>query len=218
MKKTLLLILCLFLSFFIQAASAEVVIAEKTVLGGKVRYENFISGLNTLSAHFEQFVLDVDSVESGTLSGTFYLSRPGKFLWDYVKPEKQHILADGDWVWIVDEELAQVTQVSQSSALKNTPALILLGEEKLNVNYEVIELGLRRGLEWLELLPNADIEDSPFVRILLAFNENDLTHLEMTDPFGKISRFIFTDIKRNPELDKKQFKFKAPPGYDLYDI
>lgn len=188
-------------------------LSANVMAGAKQQYQQFMQDLGSLSARFEQFVLDVDNAKSGQFSGTFYLQRPEKFRWEYERPYKQHILADGRWLWWVDEDLEQVTQQFQDSALKGTPAQLLINSDLLETDYEAIDLGVKSDMEWLELVPRA--EDSPFVRILMAFHADTLRRLEMTDQFGKISRFIFSDLKRNPTLDKKLFKFEPPPGYDL---
>ena len=182
---------------------------------GKARLEAFLDGLHTLEAGFEQSVLDTENDRTGQYHGVFMLSRPGKFRWNYVSPYTQSILADGKDVWIFDDDLKQITQQTQGSALKGTPALLLAEDVDLDTEFEVVDIGERQGLAWLELLPR-DQENSQFVRILLAFDGNQLQRMEMVDKFGQISRFRFFDVVRNPKLDPKLFKFERPQGFDLF--
>lgn len=183
-------------------------------LTGKESLSRFLDGLNTLEARFEQSVLDTENQRTGVFHGIFLLKRPGQFRWDYVAPEEQMIVADGRDIWIADKGLQQITQQSQAGALKGTPARLLLEDFPLENEFEVIEIGDRQGLIWLELIPRD--EDSQFIRVQLAFADGELRRMEMRDKFGQISRFRFFEIKRNPALDPDIFDFQPPPGWDLF--
>lgn len=178
------------------------------------RLVNFLDGLETLQAKFDQTVLETETNQTGLYHGIFLLRRPKQFRWDYVSPYEQTIIADGRDIWVLDEDLEQVTRRYQEKALKGTPAKILLGTDNLEDEFDVIDIGYRVGLNWLELLPKE--EESPFVRILLAFGEKNLERLEMTDHFGKITRFRFYEIQRNPDLEPRLFEVDIPDGFDLF--
>ena len=107
-----------------------------------------------------------------------------------------------------------MTQQRQKSALKGTPAALLAENLDIDSEFELVDIGTRQEMEWLELIPRG--EDSQFVRILLAFDGNQLMRMEMADKFGQITRFQFFDIVRNAELDPALFKFERPPAYELY--
>lgn len=177
--------------------------------------DDYLTGLHTLQADFRQTLHDGQTGDSQFSSGTFYLSRPGRFRWDYEAPDKQYILADGRSVWLVEEDLEQVIQRSQKSALKGTPAQLLAGSGKLDDDFGVLELEERLGMSWLELTPLD--EDSQFVHITLGFADQELASLEMVDRFGQVTRFSFSNTKRNPQLDQELFQFLPPPGYDILD-
>ncbi len=179
------------------------------------RLDDFLAGLHTLQADFHQTLHDGQTDDDNFASGTFYLSRPGRFRWDYTSPGKQYILADGQSVWFVEEDLEQVTQRFQKSALKGTPAQLLAGVGKVEDEFDLQELDDRPGMSRLELIPKD--EDGQFIRITLGFRENELTSLEMIDKFGQITRFSFTNTRRNPQLDQDLFRFIPPPGYDILD-
>ncbi len=181
---------------------------------GKARLDAFLDGLTTLEARFEQSVLDTENNKTGLFRGVFMLQRPGRFRWNYDAPYEQSIIADGRDLWIVDADLEQVTQQRQKSALKGTPAALLAENLDIDSEFELVDIGTRQEMEWLELIPRG--EDSQFVRILLAFDGNQLMRMEMADKFGQITRFQFFDIVRNAELDPALFKFERPPAYELY--
>ena len=182
---------------------------------GAQRLTEFLAGLHTLEARFEQSVLDTENNRTGLFHGVFLLKRPGRFRWDYVSPYAQTILADGKDIWIADDDLEQITQQRQDSALRGTPALLLAEDVDIDAEFEVVDLGERRAMHWLELVPRDP--ESQFVRILLAFDGEQLARMEMSDKFGQISRFRFFQIERNPKLDDDAFVFVPPPGYDLFE-
>lgn len=181
---------------------------------GRVALDKFLADMTTLEARFEQAVLDTEHSRQGLLHGTLLVKRPNRFRWDYIAPEPKQIIADGHELWVVEDDLEQITQHRQSFALKNTPASLLLSDKPIDDDFKIVELGERRDMQWLELLPRDP--ESDIVRILLAFQGDNLKQLELTDNFGQISRFSFFDIKQNAELDDQLFVFQPPHGWDIY--
>jgi len=194
-------------------AFAVVFSLSASAANGPEKLRLFLNDLTTLSAKFEQSVLDVENGTSGRFQGTLHVSRPGKFLWDYFEPTPKQILADGDTVYIIDEDLEQITYISQERALKGTPASILIKQGNIEDRFEIIDIGESQNMAWVELIPKD--QDSQFVRVLLAFLGDNLRRMEMTDQLGQITRFQFYDIERNPELDKDLFKFNQRQGFDF---
>jgi outer membrane lipoprotein carrier protein len=174
----------------------------------------FLDGLQTVAARFEQSVLNPEQGTTGTFSGQFLLKRPDRFRWIYTAPYDQDIIADGRWVWVVDKDLDQVSQQSQATALRGTPALVLLGDGSLEGEFEVVELGEHQGMQWLELIPRDP--EGPFERIQLALSDNLLHRLETRDRFGHISRFVFQGLERNLPLDDELFQFQPTGDMDLF--
>ncbi len=180
---------------------------------GRDALEKFSQGLHTLEARFEQAVLDTENNRQGLLHGVFLLKRPDRFRWDYVSPESRHIIADGRDLWVVEDDLNHVTRFYQKLALKGSPAKLLLGTDSLDKEFNIVELGERQGLQWLELSPKD--KDSDILRVLVAFKGDQLLKLELTDQFGQISRFSFFEIKRNPKLDDSLFAYDPPDDWDV---
>lgn len=177
--------------------------------------ERFLLDLNTYQADFTQVVVDYEQGQEYHSSGIFYLQRPGRFLWKYHEPDNLYVLADGKNIWLVDEDLEQVTQRSQRIALKGTPALLLTGSIDIEQEFELSEIKTSEGLEWMELNPLD--KGGQFEQIRMAFSSLTLVRLEMTDKFGQITRFEFMQSRRNPVLEPALFEFKPPPGYDLLE-
>jgi len=204
----MLRLFCFGLLFFVLQGSALAAPGP-----GRQALDEFLDGLSTLQAKFEQSVLDTENATSGQMHGLFLLERPGKFRWDYVVPQKQIILADGRDVWVIEEDLKQVTRHYQKWALKGTPAAFLAMDAAVEDDYEIVEIGERMGMQWLELIPR-DVE-SDFNRVLLAFADRQLRRLELNDKFGQISRFSFYDVHRNLPIDPQLFVFEGQDDWDV---
>ena len=112
-----------------------------------------------------------------------------------------------------DKELDQVSHRSQKAALEGTPAQLLSTTGPLDQHFEIKDLGVQDGLNWVELLPRD--KDSQFHSVRLALADNQLLRMEMADNFGQTTRFLFSHMQRNPALDDKLFEFTPPPAVDL---
>ena len=69
------------------------------------------------------------------------------------------------------------------------------------------------GMLWLELIPRDP--DSDFIRILLAFADQQLARLELNDKFGQVSRFSFFEMQRNVPIDPQLFVYQGPDDWDV---
>ncbi|WP_456379918.1 outer membrane lipoprotein chaperone LolA [Thiolapillus sp.] len=177
--------------------------------------EHFLDDLHTLSARFSQELINTETDQINRSQGMFYLSRPDRFRWVYQGEYPRYIIADGKTVWLVEEDIEQVSQRSQKSTLEGTPASLFASELNLDRDFEIKDLGQRLGLGWLKLIPKK--ADSQFEQILLAFDGDRLVRMEMADRFGQVTRFEFFDLQRNLPLDESLFTFVPPPGYDILD-
>ena len=181
---------------------------------GPEALQAFLKNTRTLEADFDQRQVDAQG-RVGRYSGKLYLERPGRFRWDYAVPVGQLIVGDGKRVWFLDPDLEQVSHQSQDSALRGTPAAVLIGEKDIGDAFEIVDLGRSRQMDWVELLPKD--EGSQFERITLAFDKGVIATLEMEDKFGQTTRFRFHDVKSNIELKPALFKFRQPNGFDVFE-
>lgn len=173
-----------------------------------------LQNITSYSAGFSQRVTDADGrlVEEG--AGTFWLARPDRFRWEYAEPFPRLILADGDRIWLFDEELEQVTVRDMAGLLEQTPAALLAGDTGQLDNYDV--RGERDGeILVVQLTPRASRGD--FRQIDMAFVSGSLWRLELFDQFGQVTRIDFSNGLVNPEIAADKFTFVVPEGADLID-
>jgi outer membrane lipoprotein carrier protein len=199
----------------ITAFMLALLVSQVAVAGsGKARLEKLLRDTKSVKANFSQTVISKSRERASHAQGVLYIKRPKYFRWDYKVPYKQNIIADGDRVWVYEPDIEQVSTMMQKAALKGTPAVALMGGEKLEKQFKVRELKKRHGLDWVELQPKD--KDAQFTRILLALDKKGLKLMEMVDQKGLTSRFHFTQIVHGAKLPKSLFKFTPPEGYDLF--
>jgi chaperone LolA len=197
----------------IRVVAATMLVATGAVQASDAgqRLEQFLSGLTTLRADFNQTVQSADAVDES--QGQLLIARPGKFRLHYDEPYEQLYVADGKKLWLYDKDLAQVTVKSQSGAVGDTPALFLSNNEPLAKRFVVREAGTRDGLDWVELKPRDANESFESVRLGLA--GGTLKVMDMADSFGQHTRIEFKSVERNVKLDPAQFRFTPPKGVDV---
>ncbi|MGY6277568.1 outer membrane lipoprotein chaperone LolA [Methylomonas sp. MgM2] len=175
----------------------------------------FLKTSASLSADFKQVTFNKAGQVSQTSTGQFYLSRPGKFRWNYLKPYTQEIVSSGGKVWFYDADLEQVTVKRLDDSLGSTPALLLTGEVDIDEKFNLEEQGNEDDLNWVRLSPKN--EESGFKYILIGISHGQLGGMELSDNFGQLTRIYFSNIKLNPVLNDALFNFSPPNGVDVFE-
>lgn len=169
----------------------------------------------SLAADFKQVSYDKAGHPAQSSFGKFYLSRPGKFRWNYQKPFEQEIVSNGGKVWFYDNDLEQVTVKKLDDSLGSTPALLLTGQVNIEEKFNLEDQGKEDDMNWVKLSPKN--EESGFKYILIGLNAGQLGGMELSDNFGQLTRIYFSNIQLNPKLSDTLFNFKAPQGVDVFE-
>jgi outer membrane lipoprotein carrier protein len=177
------------------------------------RFKSFVRSTQSARADFEQKVHDRAGKLTQESKGSFVFQRPGLFRWVYAKPVDQVIVGDGERVWIHDRDLNQVTVRKLSRALGSTPAALLAGSAEIEKAFELSDAGAKDGLEWLEARPRE--REAGFERVRMGFDAEDLRAMELVDHFGQTTMLRFSNLRRNPKVDKSEFRFEPPKGADV---
>lgn len=151
-----------------------------------------------------------------TSSGTFAFARPAKFRFDYEKPFKQTLVADGKTLWLYDQDLNQVTARPQASALGSTPAALIASAANLadlEKNFTLKSEPERDSLQWVLATPRSS--DGQLQNVRVGFSGAQLSVLEILDSFGQRSVMRFNHIESNVPLSAAVFDFKPPTGADI---
>jgi outer membrane lipoprotein carrier protein len=174
----------------------------------------FLKASKSLTADFKQVLINEAGNPYQTSYGIFYLQRPGKFRWDYLKPFQQQIVSTSGKVWFYDTDLEQVTIKKLDESVGSTPALLLSGNISLEDNFTMENQGVDGSMQWVKLLPKN--QESSFKYILIGLNKGSLAGMELSDNFGQLTRIYFSNVLLNPPIKPTVFEFKAPKGADVF--
>ncbi len=176
----------------------------------------FLSEFDSMQANFSQTLLNESGEQLEKTSGTLYLQQPGKFHWQYKIPYVQEIISNGEVLWIYDEDLEQLTirEIDRNS-IEKTPAAIILGDSRLEMHFEQVDLGNIDGYDWIELTPR-DLE-AQYKNIRIGFDRRRLGMMIIADNLGQTTRIDFTEVNKNTILSPELFEFNVPDGIDVID-
>ncbi len=155
-----------------------------------------------------------------TSRGSLAYQRPDRFRLDYVSPDEQTLLADGQQFWHLDVDLRQVSVRSQKAVLAQAPAALILTASDLRalqVAFDLRALPDADGLSWVEVNPK--VVDGTLRQLRVGVRglgkQAQVAVLEFTDGFGQTSRLELSGFVSGPALPNATFVLKPPPGYQV---
>ncbi len=174
----------------------------------------FLASTQSGKADFSQTVVAKSGKKAPqTASGSFAFARPGKFRWNYETPYAQLLVSDGVKLWVWDKDLNQVTVKKLGQALSSTPAALLAGDNALEKNFQLKDMGEDQGLAWVEAQPKAN--DSSFALVRIGMKGDVPQRMDITDNFGHTTHLLLERFQRNANPDPSQFRFTPPKGADV---
>jgi outer membrane lipoprotein-sorting protein len=165
--------------------------------------EDYLNGLKNISADF----LQVDDA-GGFLHGEIAISRPGKMRVTYNPPNKDFIIADGNFVHIWDDELQNQTNVVQGTSLAE---FILRDPVKLGGDVTVTKI--QRFPSKLEVTL-VQSNDPGTGSLTLVFEEKPLKlrQWKVIDPQGHTTGVSLENMSTGATFPASTFTF-TPPNF-----
>lgn len=235
----ILLLIVLTLLFGVNSAQAAAGVSSGVSSGVSIEeLTTWLGPLTQFEAKFEQQSFNEAGVLTETSAGQMAIARPGRFRWDYTTPFEQTILADGQQLWIYDIEMEQITVRALDDSVESLPSVLLSGEvEEILQKFTVtrirsgnntpsdespsdqsvaLAIEAERGLTIeLTLVPSLPSEALARIRLLLTAHDHYPEILEIYDPYGRLTKFVFSKYHRLSEIDFDRFKMQIPPGVDV---
>ncbi len=191
--------------------------------------EDFVKTVKSGKADFTQVVTsparEGQAPRVKTSSGTFEFARPNRFRFNYTKPFAQTIVADGQTLWLYDQDLNQVTARKQAAVLGSTPAALIAAApdlRALQADFALADAPDKDGLQWMQATPKS--KDGQLQSVRVGFRGTAdaktleaalLEVLEIVDSFGQRSVLTFSHFQTNPAVSAATFDFKPPAGADV---
>jgi outer membrane lipoprotein carrier protein len=173
--------------------SAKAEVTEQDI----TRIERALNSITTFKASFTQ------TTEDGQIShGTFYLSRPGKIRWEYIKPPVI-IVGQKALIAYYDGELDEVSYMR----LEDVLASFLTREAiDLHKDLKIVSLDKNNGLLQIKVVPSNP--DTPG-QLTLSFEDNSLIlkGLEVLDNIGKKTNISFEGIEQGMVIQPSLFLY-----------
>jgi outer membrane lipoprotein carrier protein len=197
-------------------AFADESCVETSIDGLTGKIQQRYSEISDLSAMFSQESLFLGLNQRKSAKGRLRFLKPGMMDWEYLEPEPQRFVADGQTLWFYQPELSQVT-VSEfkKSFESDLPVSFLLGLGSLQESFDLIKTC--RGLDKLTLHLKSKSADSSVAGFELSVNKNDYTPMGalITDVGGNETKISFSELKINTGVKPEIFKFEIPKGVDI---
>ncbi len=172
-----------------------------------------LTPITSLSADFEQLILDNNGTRMQSSQGHVELMKPGFFKWKTVEPFPQEIVSNGKTLWLYDEDLEQVTQQPVDSRVSHTPALLFSGSaDQIAENFSVT--GPIAGDDGLYKLTPKD-DEALYTVIRILFVSGTPAEMQLEDNLGQKTSLQFREISLNKPLSASDFEFDIPAGVDL---
>ncbi|MHB8224888.1 outer membrane lipoprotein chaperone LolA [Acidithiobacillus sp.] len=182
---------------------------------GLAMLQDFFQKTHTITAQFSQEVANHDGQIVKRTSGMLWISRPGKFRWDYSGDNGQTIVSNGEKVWLYEPALEQATVQPLGKVLGSTPAALIAGNDDLSQRFKITDLGQKDGLHWLLLHPKTG-QDQGFTALRMGFDaQGALRQMRMEDAFQQQTVLRFEHIKINHPISAQEFQFTPPAGVDV---
>jgi outer membrane lipoprotein carrier protein len=171
----------------------------------------YVNQLKTFQADFNQVQPDEARFATHPSSGYFILERPGKLVWHYLKPEPQKIVVDGVNLWVLDEDLEQVSVRSIDELKAEIPLSWLLYDEPIENRFKILTSGSRQGMQWFNLQPK---QATYFQSIEIGLKDGQMQEVWMYQSSDNVTKVRFHNIRMNQPIAPQTFDVLVPAGYD----
>ena len=118
-------------------------------LSTQISLEKFLDNTSSLSARFQQKLVDKYGFLLQQSAGSLSMQRPGKFRWDYILPYPQNIISNGRKIWMYDSELEQVNVRPYNQVLASSPVNLLDKNQKLDIEFVVSAMPKNHAQNWI---------------------------------------------------------------------
>jgi outer membrane lipoprotein carrier protein len=179
--------------------------------------QRYYDGAKDLHARFEQQLTTAMGTKKRA-AGELWLKKPGRMRWDYSKPEKKLMVADGQTLWVYEPEDQQAFKQELRGTNLPESVAFLLGEGKLKDQFEITPqkeppAGLAQpGEIVLHLIPKH--ASSAYKSLLFVVDPKSgmVNGTVVYDQQGGESRLRFSQVESNKGVEEAKFKFTPPTG------
>jgi outer membrane lipoprotein carrier protein len=179
--------------------------------------QRYYDSAKDLHAKFDQELTTAMGTKKRA-AGELWLKKPGRMRWDYSKPEKKLMIADGTTLWVYEPEDEQAFKQDLHGTNLPESVAFLLGEGKLKDHFDVTmeksppDKLAQPGEVVVRLVPKRASGAYKSLLFVVDPKTGVVNGTVVYDQQGGESRLRFTSIEANKGVDDGKFKFTPPAG------
>lgn len=188
---------------------------DQIIAGVEARYN--VPGF---TAEFDQESILKAMAVTDTASGRLMVRQPGKMRWEYVVPDPQTIITDGNDLWVYRPEENQV-MVGKAPAFfgKGKGAGFLSNIKIIREGFQISqEPDPDPALYRLKLVPNKSSVDLMEMQLDIAKKSFDLIRIITFNVYGDETRIELKNYNFANVPPEDRFKFVIPEGADVVQM
>ena len=210
-KKTSLFIVLIFILHFSICTSASAASVNDTVDEMQKKFAK----ISDITGKFSQTSYIKDLEQTQKYSGTFYIKKPLRMMWEYDKPRDEKVVIRDTDTWIYKKADNQVIRTRFSKdAYSQVPIALLESFENMKEDFHVTMPGENA----LNLVPKHKTGLVKMIVLERAEGDFPIKMFTMIDTYGNVIMIELQDLKINPGLEDSFFIFKMPPGVEVFDM
>jgi outer membrane lipoprotein carrier protein len=210
-----LILLALFFGWQSAVAADDAALIRKILGGIEKRY----AGKGFRAKFFQESMLKAMMI-SDTAEGRLIVKRPGKMRWEYLIPDEQTIITDGESMWIYRPADRQVMVGKAPQFFSGGKGAGFLSDirqirKRFYVQLQKSQSPDHFRLRLLPKSPTADLAD-----IILSVDRSDflVQHVLTYNSYGDETRIQFSEYQFNQNPKDSLFTFIIPDGIDVVQI
>lgn len=172
------------------------------------------------TADFDQESILKAMAVTDTASGRLMVRQPGKMRWEYLVPDPQTIITDGNDLWVFRPEENQVLVGKAPSFFGDGKGAGFLS------NIQTIRKSFQISLESsddpdryrLRLVPNRSSVDLMAVELEIARKGFDLVRITTVNVYGDETRIELKNVTFSDPPPESLFRFDVPEGADVVQM
>jgi outer membrane lipoprotein carrier protein len=205
-----------FFSLIAVAWFAQAQIADPSAPSVVAKIQKYYDQTKDLHAKFEQTLESGAGGRAKKASGEVWLKKPGKMRWDYTKPEKKLMVADGTTLWVYEAEDGQALKQDMRASTLPAQVSFLVGQGKLSDEFDasittVEGLG-QPGDTLVKLVPKSGTTAYRYLVFVVDAKSGMVKETMIYDQQGGTNRLAFTTVEQNKGVADGKFSFSPPPG------
>ena len=191
------------------------------------KLQNTYEKAENLAAEFKQTTTTKFSSRVRQGSGTMIFSKPGRMRWDYLTPDHQVLISDGETISMYFEKNNQMIVSNAKDYLQSDVTYsFFAGSGNILKDFDVSEPDIFKQPEDSFLIKMTPKSLHPHVSSLHLWVSQDnflITHLQIVDHFDTVTDLFFnnividTDYYENRKIEDDLFIFKPPPGTEIIE-